>query len=50
MTSLVKRAYTTFVTAGMFLVRMLTLALMALLQLTLGGAEIRPASREAAAA
>jgi len=47
---LVKRAYTTFVTAGMFLVRMLTLALMALLQLTLGGAEIRPASREAAAA
>ena len=47
---LMKRAYTTFVTAGMFLVRMLTLALMALLQLTLGGAEIRPASREAAAA
>ena len=47
---LMRRAYTTFVTAGMFLVRMLTLALMALLQLTLGGAEIRPASREAAAA
>ncbi|MDB4969235.1 MAG: hypothetical protein JWN44_4924 [Myxococcales bacterium] len=46
---LVKRAYTTFVAAGMFLVRMLLLAFMALLQLTLGGAEIRPASREASA-
>ena len=50
MTALVKRAYTTFVTAGMFFVRMLLLGLMALLQLTLGGAEIRPASRESAAA
>ena len=49
MTSLVKRAYTTFVTAGMFVVRMLILGFMALLQLTLGGADIRPASREAAA-
>ena len=48
MTSLVKRAYTTFVTAGMFVVRMLILGFMALLQLTLGGADIRPASREAA--
>jgi len=48
--TLIKRAYTTFVTAGMFVVRMLLLGLMALLQLTLGGAEIRPASREAAAA
>jgi hypothetical protein len=50
MTKLVKHAYTTFVTAGMFVVRMLMLGFMALLQLTLGGAEIRPASREAAAA
>ena len=48
--TLVKRAYTSFVAAGMFLVRMLLLGLMALLQLTLGGAEIRPASREPAAA
>jgi len=48
MTSLVKRAYTTFVTAGMFVVRMLILGFMALLQLTLGGADIRPASRETA--
>ena len=38
--------YTSFVTAGMFLVRMLVLALMSLLQLTVGGAEIRPASRD----
>jgi hypothetical protein len=44
---LVKHAYTTFVTAGMFVVRMLILGFMALLQLTLGGADIRPASREA---
>ena len=50
MTSLVERAYTTFVTAGMFVVRMLILGFMALLQLTLGGADIRPASREPAAA
>lgn len=50
MTALVKRAYTTVVTAGMFVVRMLLLGLMALLQLTLGGAEIRPVSRETAAA
>jgi hypothetical protein len=50
MTSLIKRAYTTFVTTGMFIVRMLLLGVMALLQLTLGGADIRPASREAAAA
>ncbi len=50
MTALVKHAYTTFVTAGMFVVRMLLLGLMALLQLTLGGADIRPASRETAAA
>jgi hypothetical protein len=46
---LMKRAYTTFVAAGMFVVRMLLLGLMALLQLTLGGADIRPASREPAA-
>ena len=37
-----RAAWRVFVTAGMFIVRMLTLALMALLQLTLGGAEIRP--------
>ncbi len=48
--TLAKRAYTTFVTAGMFVVRMLLLGFMVLLQLSLGGAEIRPASREAAAA
>jgi hypothetical protein len=48
--TLVRRAFTTVITAGMFVVRMLLLGLMALLQLTLGGAEIRPASREAAAA
>ena len=47
---IVKRAYTSLVTAGMFIVRMLILGFMALLQMTLGGADIRPASREAAAA
>ncbi len=47
-TSMIRRAYTSLLTAGLFLVRMLLLGLMALLQLTLGGAEIRPASREAA--
>lgn len=41
-------AYTSLVTAGMFVLRMLLLGLMTLLQLTLGGADIRPASREAA--
>lgn len=46
MTSLVKHAYTTFVAAGMFVVRMILLGVMALLQLTLGGAEIRPSSEE----
>jgi hypothetical protein len=46
--SLLRRAYTSLLTAGLFVVRMLLLGLMALLQLTLGGAEIRPASREAA--
>jgi hypothetical protein len=50
MTSMMKRAFTSFVTAGMFFVRMLLLGFMALLQLTVGGADIRPASREAAAA
>jgi hypothetical protein len=48
MTALVRRAYTSLLTAGLFMVRMLLLGLMALLQLTLGGAEIRPASRDAA--
>ena len=43
-----KWLWTSFVTAGMFLVRMLLLALMSLLQLTVGGAEIRPESRAAA--
>jgi hypothetical protein len=47
---MMKRAFTSFVTAGMFVVRMLLLGFMALLQLTVGGADIRPASREAAAA
>lgn len=49
MTTLMKQAYTSFVTAGMFIVRMLLLGFMALLQLTLGGADIRPASAESAA-
>lgn len=48
--TILKHAFTTIVTAGMFLVRMMILGVMALLQLTLGGADIRPASREAAAA
>lgn len=48
MTALLRRGYTSLLTAGLFLVRMLLLGLMALLQLTIGGAEIRPASREAA--
>ncbi len=47
---LARKLYTGFVATGMFVVRMLVLGLMALLQMTLGGAEIRPASREAAAA
>jgi hypothetical protein len=47
---MIRFAFTSFVAGGMFVVRMLVLGLMALLQLTLGGAEIRPASREAAAA
>ncbi len=40
-----KNGWRTFVTAGMFVVRMLTLALMALLQLTVGGADIKPEVR-----
>ena len=50
MTALVRHAFTTIVTAAMFVVRMMILSFMALLQLTLGGADIRPASTEAAAA
>jgi hypothetical protein len=46
----VRQLYTSLVTAGMFVVRMLALALMALLQFAVGGAEIRSAAREAAAA
>lgn len=42
-----KRAWRNFVTAGMFVVRMLTLALMALLQLTVGGADVRVDRRSA---
>jgi hypothetical protein len=38
----VRALYRNLVAAGMFVVRMLMLALMALLQLTVGGAEIRP--------
>jgi len=49
-TVVLRHLYTTLVTAVMFLVRMSILGLMALLQLTLGGADIRPASSEAAAA
>ncbi len=45
-----KWLWTSTVAAGMFLVRMLILALMSLLQLTLGGAEIRPASQQSAEA
>jgi len=48
--TLVRWLFTSVVTATMFVVRMLILSFMALLQLTLGGAEIRPASSEAAAA
>jgi hypothetical protein len=50
MSVLARHAFTTLVTAVMFVVRMLLLGFMALLQLTLGGAEIRPAAPEAAAA
>ena len=48
MTTLARRLYTSLLTASLFVVRMLLLGFMALLQLTIGGAEIRPASREAA--
>jgi hypothetical protein len=48
MTALLRRSYTSLLTAGLFLVRMLLLGLMALLQLTIGGADVRPASRESA--
>jgi hypothetical protein len=39
---MLKRAYVNFVAAGMFVVRMLTLALLALFQHTVGGAQVRP--------
>lgn len=45
---MLKKAWVTFVVAGMFVVRMLTLALMALLQQLVGGAEIRSPERVAA--
>ena len=38
--------YVSFVAAGMFVVRMLILGLMALFQHFYGGAELRPESRE----
>jgi hypothetical protein len=41
---MMKWMWTSFVATGMFLVRMAILALMSLLQLTVGGAEIRPPS------
>jgi hypothetical protein len=44
-----KRLYVAFVTAGMFVVRMLTFLLMMVLQRAVGGAEIRPPSEAAAA-
>lgn len=37
-----KSAWVAFVTAGMFVVRMVTFLLMLVLQHTVGGAEIRP--------
>lgn len=37
-----KGLYTSVVVLGMFVARMLLLGLMALLQLVLGGAEVRP--------
>jgi hypothetical protein len=47
--TMVKSMYRGFVTAGMFVVRLMLLGLMALFQLTVGGAEIRPAPEAAAA-
>ena len=41
--------YRVAVTTGMFVVRMAILGLMILLQWAIGGAEIRPVSKEAAA-
>jgi hypothetical protein len=38
---MVKRLYVNFVTAGMFVVRMITFLLMFLLQRSVGGAEVR---------
>jgi hypothetical protein len=43
-----KWLWVSFVTTGMFLVRMALLALMSLLQLTLGGAPVRPTAKAAA--
>jgi hypothetical protein len=41
MTSMMKKAWVGVVVTGMFVVRMLTLALMALLQRLVGGADVR---------
>lgn len=45
----VRSLYRGFVTAGMFVVRLMLLGLMALFQLTVGGAEIRSARQASAA-
>ena len=44
---MIRTIYRNAVAAGMFFVRMLMLGLMTLLQLTVGGAEIRPSSANA---
>jgi hypothetical protein len=44
----VRRLYTNLVAAGMFVVRMMLLGVMALLQLAVGGAEVHEHGRAAA--
>ncbi len=44
---MMRTIYRNAIAAGMFVVRMLMLGLMTLLQLTVGGAEIRPPSEAA---
>ena len=46
---MIKSLYVAFVTAGMFLVRLMTFLLMLIMQRAVGGAEIRPPSQAAAA-
>jgi len=43
-----RKAWVSFVVAGMFVVRIVTLLLMALLQRLVGGAEVQPTVRAAA--